>query len=99
MHSIHFQGYFQCRLATDPDAFDDPRGRFGWTFAYDGQPDLDRVIRLKDPIAPRSHSPQVGVRVVDVGGDTAHLLVGADVELLENAKFEGRNGSIAQSGR
>lgn len=44
--SIPFRGWFQARLATDPDDFDEPRGQNGWTFAFEGEPDLDRIIRL-----------------------------------------------------
>ena len=99
MFTIHFQGYFQCRLATDPDPTNHARGQNGWTFAYDGEPDLDRIIRFQNPVAPRLLAPAVGVRVVDVGGDAHHALVGAQIQLLEDAKFEGRNGLIAQAGK
>jgi hypothetical protein len=34
--SIPFRGWFQARLATDPDDFDEPRGQNGWTFAFEG---------------------------------------------------------------
>ena len=99
MWTIHFKGFFQCRLATDPDDTDNPRGQNGWTLAYDGEPNLDRVIRFQDPTAPRTSAPVVGVTVVEVNGATAHGLVGAQVSLVENAKFEGRNGLIAQAGK
>ena len=99
MVSIHFRGFFQCRLATDPDDFDHPRGAGGWTFAYAGEDDLDRVIRFHAPVSPRRFAPAAGVLVVDVDGSTTHELVGAQVSLLENAKFEGRNGLIAPAGK
>jgi hypothetical protein len=96
--TIHFEGWFQCRLATDPD---EPRGQSGWTFAVAGEPDLDRIIRFQNAISPRSHGPVVGVfvRQVDLDGQPApgHSLVGTPVELLDNAVFEGRNGSVANS--
>jgi len=98
MRTVRFRGYFQCRLATDPDDFTNPRGQDGWTFAFEGEPDLDRVIRFHDPVAPRSFAPAAGVTVVDVDGDATHRLVGARVTLLENAKFEGRNGLVATAG-
>jgi hypothetical protein len=98
MYTIRFSGPFQCRLATDPDDTDDPRGQNGWTFAFAGEPDLDRVIRFQDPSAPRSFAPQVGVKVADVNGDSSHPLAGALVRLSEDAKFEGRNGLIASPG-
>jgi hypothetical protein len=99
MLTLHFQGWFQCRFATDPDAFDHPRGNHGWTFAVAGEPDLDRLIRLQNAVAPRSHGPTVGVAVtgvlVDGQAAPAHPLLAAPVELLDGAVFEGRNGLIA----
>jgi hypothetical protein len=101
MLEIDFAGWFECRLATDPDAFDDPRGQLGWTFAMPGEPDLDRVIRFQSPSAPRSRCPAVGVRVtaVRVNGTPSGSspLVDAPAELLDGAVFEGRNGQIATS--
>jgi hypothetical protein len=99
MLSLDFSGWFQCRLATDPDAFDDRRGQNGWTFAMPGEPDLDRVIRFQAPSAPRSHGPGVGVSVqavrVDGAAVAAHALLGAPVQLLDGPVFDGRNGVIA----
>ena len=40
---IEFNGWFQCRLATDPDPYDEPRGVSGYVHAYAGEPDLDRL--------------------------------------------------------
>jgi hypothetical protein len=92
---LRFEGWFQCRLATNPDPTDEPRGVSGHTFARAGEPDLDRVIRLRDPVAPRSHGPPVGVRVTEVHrrGErvAAHPLAGARVDLLDRPKFESRN--------
>lgn len=96
---IHFEGWFQCRLATDPDPTDEPRGVSGFTFALAGEPDFDRIIRLQNPVAPRSHGPTVGVYVksVFVEGQQApeHPLLGAYVDLLGDAKFESRNYIVA----
>jgi hypothetical protein len=101
MLAIAFDGWFQCRLATDPDAFDDGRGQQGWTFAMAGEPDLDRVIRFRDPVVPRSRGPTVGVVVREVSTNSGiaagHPLIGAPVELLDDPVFEGRNGLIATS--
>jgi hypothetical protein len=104
--TLHFEGWIQVRLATDPDPADEPRGVSGWTFALAGEPDLDRVIRLQNPVAPRSHGPLVGVFVRSVragrsgqeGGEDVpgHALVGAAVDLLDAPKFEGRNGIVAE---
>ncbi len=101
MFSLDFDGWFQCRLATDPDAWDDPRGQNGWTFAVPGEPDLDRIIRFQDPVAPRSHGPRIGVavRALRVDGATipAHAFLDAPLRLLDSPVFEGRNGEIATS--
>jgi hypothetical protein len=103
---LYFDGWFQCRLATDPDPADEPRGVSGWTFAVGEEPDLDRVIRFQNPAVRRSHGPTVGVQVrrveVDgtpVGGHPGHPMVGATVELGGQPKFEGRNGLVAEDGQ
>ena len=50
--AIHYEGYWQCRQATDPDPSRDPRGASGYTFAVGGENDLDQIIRLqRDEIA------------------------------------------------
>lgn len=101
---LYFEGWYQCRLATDPDPSDDPRGVSGPTFATIGEPDLDRIIRLQDPVAPRwPHDTDIGVNVTRVtinGQDIPnHPLLNARVELLDDAKYEGRNFIIAGTGR
>lgn len=100
---LHFAGWFQCRLATDPDPADEPRGVSGYAQAAAGEPDLDRVVRLQPPgTVPRSHTPAVGVTVRRVAVDSRHLpdhaLTGARVDLLESPCFEGRNGIVAEDG-
>jgi hypothetical protein len=101
MIAIQFQGWFQCRLANDPDPTDEPRGVSGSTFATVDEPDLDRVICLQPPADPRvirSFSPPIGVSVyrVDVDGQPAdqHPLLGAAVSLLDEAKFVEWNGVV-----
>lgn len=100
MLTLNFEGWFQCRLATDPDPSDEPRGVSGWTFAVAGEEDLDRIIRLQEPISPRSHGPEVGVVVRTVAVDEQHIpdhpLVGGQIHLLDRPKFEGRNGIVAE---
>lgn len=102
MLAITFAGWGQCRLATDPDPYDEPRGVSGYLHAYAGEPDLDRLIKLQAPPFRRSHTPQIGVTVRSVTADgvpvPAHPLVGGEVDLLGGAKFEGRNGVIAEDG-
>lgn len=46
--TIHFEGYWQCRQATDPDPSLDPRGASGYTFALGDENDFDAIIRLHD---------------------------------------------------
>ena len=90
---LKFTGWFQCRLATDPDPTDEPRGVSGYVRAVAGEPDLDRILRLQPPVVQRSYCPQVGVRVSAVFGDsryltTEHPLIGTLVEFLDDPKFE-----------
>jgi hypothetical protein len=80
---VRFRGSFQCRLATDPDDFDDPWGHnssFG-VFAVQGpdpehpdEPPLDRIVRFHDPVALRPFCDTIGVAVTsveaEVGGAT-----------------------------
>ena len=102
MINILFNGRFQARFATDPEAYDHPRGGRGWTFAVAGEPDFDRVVRFSSPVAPRSHGPVIGVKVTEVRKDgqpvAGHSLVGATVDLVDGPKFEGHNGAIAGDG-
>jgi hypothetical protein len=102
MIQLEFRGWFQCRLATDPDPYDEPRGVSGYAHAYAGEPDLDRVIHFQPPAFIRRCCPPLGVSVYRVTLDDIvldeHPLVGATVELLDNPKFEGRNGVVAGDG-
>jgi len=102
MLRIAFAGWFQCRLATDPDPYDEPRGVSGYVHAYAGEPDLDRLIQWQKPGFARDLGPPIGVRVEAVSVDgvsqgTTELL-GAPVELKGYPKFEGRNGVIGEDG-
>lgn len=103
MMRLMFDGWFQCRLATDPDPADEPRGVSGYMRALPGEPDLDRVIRLQPPFFRRSHTPQIGVFVREVRKDRGrireHPLVGAEVELLGEPIFKGENGIVAEDGK
>ncbi|HET9821004.1 MAG TPA: hypothetical protein VFQ16_04195 [Burkholderiaceae bacterium] len=45
--SLGFEGYFACRIATDPDPTDEPRGMSGYTMALAHEDPLDQVIRLQ----------------------------------------------------
>lgn len=99
---FYFSGWFQCRLATNPDPADEPRGVSGVTFAMADEPDLDRIIRFQNPVRPRSHGPAIGVKVYAVKRrqrfDRKHNLIGAAVDLLGNPEFYGRSGIFAKEG-
>src|SRR6185295_19059273 len=41
-----FEGYFMCRLTTDPDPTDEKRGVSGYTLALASEDDLDNWIQL-----------------------------------------------------
>lgn len=45
--TAYFEGYFMCRIATDPDPTDEKRGLSGYTMALVGEDVLDQVIRLQ----------------------------------------------------
>ena len=49
---IQFQGYFMCRIATDPDPTNEERGVSGYTLALVHEDPLDQVIRpqIDDPL-------------------------------------------------
>src|SRR5262245_57958988 len=44
---INFEGYFMCRLATDPDPTNEERGMSGYTMAFATEDPLDQVVRLQ----------------------------------------------------
>lgn len=70
---LAFEGYFQMRMATDPDPPDEPRGLSGYTFALAGEPDLDGLLHLQPDeegvcerrfgVKPQATDPRVGVTV------------------------------------
>jgi hypothetical protein len=103
---LQFHGYALIRLPTDPDPPDEPRGVSGYTFAFAGEPDLDRVLYLQPPAAIplRSYSPPVGVTVFaanKVIGDSLQpvpALLGATVDLLGKPRFENRNWTLTLPG-
>jgi hypothetical protein len=101
MLNIDFEGWFQVRLATDPDPCDEPRGISGTTFALAGEPDFDRVVRFHDPVAPRTLGQEVGVTVrrvlVDGAEAAGHALVGGRVELLGEPTFANHNNVVTIS--
>ena len=97
-----FHGWVQVRLATNADPPDETRGLSGYTFALPGEPDLDRILRSRDPIAPRTHSPPIGlfVHTVTVDGVSvpSHTLVGSQLDLLSDPMFESVNDVVMTQG-
>ncbi|MBC7309288.1 MAG: hypothetical protein H5T81_04635 [Tetrasphaera sp.] len=96
MMDLHFEGWWQCRFATDPDPTDDPRGVSGPTFITPGEPVFDRVIRFQNPVAPRwPFTDRIGVTVrsVTIGGveQPGSGLVGQPVDLSGEPQFRQRN--------
>ena len=96
MMTLEFEGWFQCRFATDPDPTDDPRGVSGPCFTVPGEPPLDGIIRLNDfvkPRYPRTKSTGVTVTSVAINGQnvTSHPLLDAAVRLLGKPRYQQRN--------
>jgi hypothetical protein len=94
--AILFEGIFQLRLATDVDPSDELRGKLGWTFAYDEESDLDRIIRFNYPIAERSFVDNVGVFVKSAYLDGQYIddsLIGQMVNLGSQSYFDGTAGA------
>jgi hypothetical protein len=106
---LQFTGFCLMRIPTDPDPTDEPRGASGYTFAFAGEPDLDRLIYLQPPdakkVPPRRFAPDVGVTVksakrVDASGSVTDLpaLLDAKVDLLDGPKLENRNWTLTLPG-
>jgi hypothetical protein len=80
--TLAFDGYFMCRLATDPDPSNEERGRSGYTMALTHERPLDQIIRMqaddyvREHLRPpaggkKSNLPRevgVSVRSVNLGG-------------------------------
>src|ERR687889_765554 len=94
MLRLEFEGYFQMRMATDPDPTDEKRGVSGYTFALAGEPDFDVKIHFQPDekgvwqreFGP-SHKivPRVGVTVrrATRNGQAAADLIGAQVSFVD----------------
>jgi len=92
---INFEGYFMCRLATDPDPTNEERGMSGYTMALAFEDPLDQVIRLqadaewlrhnaRAPLPDMKITVGVSVRSLQFQGalyDGARSLLGAKVYL------------------
>lgn len=89
---IQFQGYFMCRIATDPDPTNEQRGVSGYTLSLLAEDPLDQVIRTQiddaDFLARNLREPakrmgiHVGVDVNDVLFDGARYFGPAREALL-----------------
>lgn len=63
---LSFKGWAQCRMATDPDPANDPRGVSGYSFALPGEPDFSQIVYFQNTagVVQRSNCPNIGVHVV-----------------------------------
>jgi hypothetical protein len=99
---ITFSGYWQLRMALDPDPNDEPLGISGPVRVVPGEPVMDGIIRFQDPVHPRyPHDKDLGVTVERVEYAEAehpdkkrplpdHPLLRARVDLVDKPKFEER---------
>jgi hypothetical protein len=99
---ISFTGWWQMRMALDPDPNDEPRGASGPTVAVPGEPNFDGIIRLRNPVSPRwPHDKDIGVAVSQVAVDDPsalngkrvianHPLDGAEVDFVDDPTFAER---------
>lgn len=105
MITLSFEGWFQLRMATDPDPTDCKRGLSGYTFALPGEPDFDGILHLQpdEPgvwereFGPLHAGPSVGVTVRSAtrNGMPADDLVGARIAMPE-ARLVERNGIVVR---
>lgn len=97
---LQFEGFFMCRIATDPDPTNEERGVSGYTMALVTENPLDQVIRLqadkkfvkKNLRAPAEQMGiQIGVKVNSVQYDGKPYEPG--IKALDGAKvsLEGKN--------
>jgi hypothetical protein len=107
MLRLEFEGYFQMRMATDPDPTDEKRGVSGYTFALAGEPDFDAKIHFQpdEPgvfereFGPSNQTvPRVGVTVrrATRNGQAAPELLGARVAFVDAQILE-HNGILARN--
>jgi len=95
---LHFEGSFQCRLATDKDASNDPTGHVGWTYKLPLEPNLDRIIRFSSPVALRKYVVFTPVKITKLisqqplveftQGDS---VIGEAINLGPQTLFNGNN--------
>lgn len=100
---LQFEGYFACRIATDPDPTNEERGTSGYTMALASEDKLDQIIRLNvdnDFIAKNLRPPGdlIGMDVNLKRGVVVNNVVYKgvsypDAPLMEaSLNLEGKNG-------
>ncbi len=110
--TIRYRGWAIVRLPTDPDPADEPYGVSGYTYAYAGEPPLDRITRFQP--APQFIRPGPGygeherwpwgVEVFDAftlaNGQktTVTELIGEPVDMLDDPVLENRNWLLTAPG-
>jgi len=102
---LDFEGYFQMRMATDPDPTDELRGVSGYTFAFCGEPDLDHLLHFQ-PDEPGvwerdfgpGGGPKVGVVVTSAKRDGKDVpdLVGGRIAFVDGMVVE-HNGLLVRN--
>lgn len=104
---LEFEGYYQMRMATDPDPTDEKRGVSGYTFALAGEPDLDAKVHFQpdEPgvwereFGPKgTPGPRVGVTVrrASIDGKAEPNLEGAKVQFIDAQILE-HNGVLIRN--
>lgn len=104
---LEFEGWFQMRMATDPDPTDELRGISGYTFAFAGEPDFDAKIHLQpnEPGVferefgpPGTPGPRVGVFVTAAtrNREPAPELVGTRIAFVDAQILE-HNGLLVRN--
>lgn len=97
---IGFQGYFTCRIATDPDPSNEDRGMSGYTMALPNEDRLDQIIRLqadaefwsRNMRKPLDEMPyKIGVQVSRVQFDGRDYAPAASL-VSSLVYLDGRNG-------
>lgn len=109
MLRLDFEGYFQLRMATDPDPTDEKRGVSGYTFALAGEPDFDAIIHFQPdepgvcerefgPAGKQVWGPRVGVTVrrATRNAEDAPDLLGARVAFPDAQVIE-HNGILVRN--
>jgi len=102
---LDFEGWFQMRMATDPDPTDELRGVSGYTFAFCGEPDLDHKLHFQSDepgVWQRDFGPgggpKVGVYVTSAqrNGEDAPDLVGGKIAFVDGMVVE-HNGLLVRN--